>query len=335
MDYNQVLKKDIQDLDSLYLLHGTDDYQMKQFIAKFSEQFCPEEFKDFNLDTLTENDNSMSQLFNSIETLPFLTEKRIVIFHAYDLLAKKTSLDDKLLDFISDLPTNTILLIVSHKKTDKRLKLYKKIKKEGTVLEFKALKYKKLDDWIKKQVHKKGYKIDKRAIKLLEKAFNNNLEQLKNELEKIIIFSDEADIITKSEVEEIISKDWLVKENIIFDFVDEIGRNNVSEALNLLEDILTEGTSPKQILGMVARQIRLMLQTKLLSEEGLTVKQIAKRLKQHPYPIEKCLKQSKNFTVNGLEKGLEKLLEADYKLVTGSNDRLELELLVVELKEII
>ena len=132
-----------------------------------------------------------------------------------------------------------------------------------------------------------------------------------------------------------ISKDWIVKENIIFDFVDEIGRNNAAKALQLLDDILSEGTTPKQIIGMIARQIRLMLQTKLLSKEGLTVKQIAKRLKQHPYPIEKCLKQSKNFSVNSLEKGLEKLLESDYKLVTSNNDRLELELLVIELKETI
>ncbi|MFO7819326.1 MAG: DNA polymerase III subunit delta [Halanaerobacter sp.] len=335
MGYKQVLREETANLDSLYLLHGSDDYQIEKFIEKFIEQHCPEECKDFNLDRLTENDNSMSQLFNSIETLPFMVEKRIVIFHAYDLLAQKTGLDERMIDLISDLPETTVLLLVSHKSTDKRLKVYKRIKEEGEILEFKALKYKKLDQWIKKQVQREDYKITNRAVKLLEEAFNNNLQRLKSEIEKVIIFANETDLITKELVEEVISKDWLVKENIIFDFVDEIGRNNTSQALNLLFDILNEGTTPKQIIGMIARQIRLMLQSKLLSKEGLTVDQIAGRLKQHPYPIEKCLKQSQNFSVESLERALEKLLDADYNLVTGNDDHLELELLVVELKETI
>ncbi|MGM0502361.1 MAG: DNA polymerase III subunit delta [Bacillota bacterium] len=335
MDYNQILKEDVEGLESLYLLYGSDDYQIEQFIDKFINKFVDKEFKDFNLDILAENDNTISQLFNSVETLPFMTEKRIVVFHLYDILAKKTKLDDRLSDLISDLPQTTTLLLVSHKNTDKRLKLYKQIKRIGEVIEFEGLKYKKLDRWIEKQAKKQGYTITRRAIKLLEEAFNNNLQQLSTELEKIIIYSKDEDRITKEQVEQIISKGWFAKENIMFDFVDEIGKNNSAKALNLLVDILQEGTSPKQIIGMIARQLRLMLQTKLLSQEGLTVKQIAKRLKQHPYPIEKCLKQSRNFSVSSLEQGLEKLLESDYKLVTSNNDQLELELLVIELKETI
>ena len=259
----------------------------------------------------------------------------MVIFHAYQLLAQKTGWDEKLIDLISDIPDTTVLLIVSHKNTDKRLKIYKEIKKAGQLLEFKELKYKKLDQWINKQVQQEGYKINNRAVKLLEEAFNNDLKRLKSELEKIIIFANDNKLITKDIVEKVISKDWLVKENIMFDFVDEIGRNNTSQALNLLFDILNDGTTPKQIIGMIARQIRLMLQSKLLSKEGLTIEQIAGRLKQHPYPIKKCLKQSRNFSIESLEQALEKLLDADYSLVTGNDDQLELEMLVIELKETI
>lgn len=117
--------------------------------------------------------------------------------------------------------------------------------------------------------------------------------------------------------------------------MDAIGHQDTSLALELLTNILEEGTEPKQILGMVARQIRLMLQTKLLSRQGLRIKEIASELNQHPYPVEKCLKQSRNFTISALEEALEKLAEADYKLVTGADQELELELLVVNLQEAI
>ena len=69
MDYKKVLNCNIKNLDSLYLVHGSDDYQIEKFIEKFIETHCSGEFKDFNLDQLTEDDNSVSQLFNSIETL--------------------------------------------------------------------------------------------------------------------------------------------------------------------------------------------------------------------------------------------------------------------------
>ncbi|GAB6100236.1 DNA polymerase III subunit delta [Halanaerocella petrolearia] len=335
MQYEDILQQNVDGLESIYLAYGEDEYLLEKFVDRFITSFVDDEFRDFNLNVIKQENNLVGQLVNAAETLPFMTDKRIVVVHTYDLFTKQVKDINLLYNLLDDFPETTILLFVSYKKPDKRLKLYKKVNKIGEILEFRSLKYKKLDRWIKKRVQQEGYQIKFKAIKLLEEAFNNDLQRLQSELEKIITFVGDKNTITKSDVAAVISRDWLVKDNIIFDFVDAIGHQNTSLALELLNNILEEGTEPKQILGMIARQIRLMLQTKLLSQQGLTVKEIAKELNQHPYPIEKCLKQSRNFSVSSLEEALERLAETDYKLVTGADQEFELELLVIDLKETI
>jgi len=55
-------------------------------------------------------------------------------------------------------------------------------------------------------------------------------------------------------------------------------------------------------------------------------------LKQHPYPIYLTVQQAKNFTINELIKAMERLLEADIQLKSGTlTPELVVEMLVVDL----
>ncbi|WP_408956433.1 DNA polymerase III subunit delta [Natroniella sp. ANB-PHB2] len=336
MNPEQILKKELNQLAPVYLAYG-DNYLIKEFSKKFINTFVNQQMKDFGYDLITEtSDDFIYRIINSTQVMPFMSDKRIVVVHATNLFSKKMEGSDSLITLLDDFPTTTSLLFVSFKKPDKRLKLYKKVASIGETLQFKELKYKKLDNWIKTKVRAEGLTIDFQAIKLLESTFNNDLQRLDTELEKIITFigPKKEGKITKQDVTKIISKDQLLKENAIFDFVDAIGKKNNSQALNLLNQIIEDGGSPKQILGMIARQIRLMIQTKSLYHKNLTVKQIARKLNQHPYPIEKCLKQSKNFSMDSLEQGLEELHKTDIKLVSKGNPELEMELLILKLSQL-
>ncbi|MCK8816859.1 DNA polymerase III subunit delta [Natroniella sulfidigena] len=336
MDPKQILQKDLNQLAPVYLVYG-DNYLIKEFSEQFISTFVNQEMKDFGCDLITEtSEDFIYKIINSTQVMPFMSDKRIVVVHTTNLFSKKMDRSESLIELLDDFPKTTRLLFVSFKKPDKRLKLYKKVASIGEALEFKELKYKRLDDWIKNKVRAEGLTISFQAIKLLESTFNNDLQRLDTELEKIITFVGPTSKkeINKQDVAKVISKDQLLKENAIFDFVDAIGKKKNSQALNLLNQIMIDGGSSKQILGMIARQIRLMLQTKSLYRKNLTVKQIARKLNQHPYPIEKCLKQSKNFSMDSLEEGLEELHQTDINLVSKSNPELEMELLVLKLSQL-
>ncbi|MGM0471798.1 MAG: DNA polymerase III subunit delta, partial [Bacillota bacterium] len=268
---------------------------------------------------------------------PFNAERRIVVVEGRRIFSNqfKKSEQKKMQRIIDHLSESTILLVKSINQPDKRTKLYRAFKDDGTILEFDSLQYQNLDRWIKKTAANLGHQIDSEALQLLKEVFNNDLQRLEQELEKISIFIGSDDQITVQQVKEIISQDKLLKDNIIFDFVDAVGKQNVDQALNLLNQMIEDGQTEMGLLMMIVRQIRLILQSKVLYQQGKSAQQIAQRLNQHPYPIKKCIKQSRNFSIIELEEILELLLESNINLVTGQDQKLELELLILKIKEII
>jgi DNA polymerase-3 subunit delta len=154
----------------------------------------------------------------------------------------------------------------------------------------------------------------------------------------------------------------------IFDITRAVSQRSLPLALSTLKSIMKkvgkndkDGNPPIKIHFMLARQIRLLLQAKLLIEKGYLKpesslsnydsfqQQVLKKLspqlidmlpeskqsnllKQSPYPMYITIQQAKNFTVNELIRAMERLLEADIQLKSGSlTPELVVEMLVIDL----
>ncbi len=84
---------------------------------------------------------------------------------------------------------------------------------------------------------------------------------------------------------------------------------------------------------MLARQIRLLIQTKALLEKGHTASDIAKELRQHPFVCKKLVEQAKGFQQAELKAALKKAQESDMLIKTGKlEDRLVIENFILSLK---
>ncbi|MFW6269262.1 MAG: DNA polymerase III subunit delta, partial [Bacillota bacterium] len=195
-------------------------------------------------------------------------------------------------------------------------------------------RYKKLDSWIVEKFKEKNKKVDKKSINLLEHMFNNKLDRLNSEIEKIVTCFPEKELINFKDIKKIISKDRLLKQNIIFDFVDALSKKEKGKAIKILNEMIEAGEIPLMILAMVTRQIRLLLSVKELKNQGNSSQKIADILNEHPYPIKKCYRFSDNFTVEELEILLERVLETNLDMVTGKydNNKIALEMTLLEIK---
>ena len=81
--------------------------------------------------------------------------------------------------------------------------------------------------------------------------------------------------------------------------------------------MLENGEIPQIIFAMLSRRIKLMLMIKDLKEQGLSPKQIAKKIGEHPYPVKRIYGFVDKYSATELEKTLEKFLKVDVKLKTG------------------
>lgn len=315
---DKIIKKAENKLESVYLLYSSEKYLLDNFRKKFKEELIPEEIRDFNLSYLDDDDSDfIKKLLSKSKTLPTFAEKRFVIVNCNNYFTKKSSEDEKIISLFNNFPETTVLILLIDGKIDRRIKLNKTTAKAGEVIELNPPKYKNLDKWIEDRFNEYQKKIDRKGINLLEKMFDNNLQLLENEIEKIVTCYIEKDHINLADVKEVISRDKMMKENIIFSLTDALSNRDRAVTINILNDMVRNGESPLMILSMISRQLRLLIQVKELKEKGYRHKKIASILKEHPYPVKKCYRQSDNFSSKELELFLERFLEANLDIITG------------------
>ncbi len=90
----------------------------------------------------------------------------------------------------------------------------------------------------------------------------------------------------------------------------------------MLEQQLESGVSIQQILTMITRQFKIIIQVKELLLQNTNQKDIASQLKLHPFVVQKTTPQTRNFSIEQLKKILNGLIEIDYKIKTGQADGL-------------
>jgi DNA polymerase-3 subunit delta len=114
--------------------------------------------------------------------------------------------------------------------------------------------------------------------------------------------------------------------------IDALAEGKSQKAIVELHRLIERGKSPLELLGMIVRQFRLMIQVKELAERGLNSAAITERLALHPFVVEKTGKQAQAFSMEQLERVYHRLLEMDVQIKIGQvEDVTALDLLVVGL----
>ncbi|MFW5985527.1 MAG: DNA polymerase III subunit delta [Halanaerobiaceae bacterium] len=329
---DKILKKPLAKQKNVYLIFGEEDYLLDRFVERYIDKFVAEEVKDFNLTFLEDEQDFPANLKSKVSTVPVMSETRFVIARCENYFANKNTDDQILISLLENFPSTTKLIIVVYGKIDRRLKVNKAVKKQGKIVNLKPPRYQNLDQWIKKRFQKEGKTVDNKSISFLEHMFNNRLQRLDTEIEKIVTCFHNKDSLVYNDLRQIISKDRLLKDDVIFSFLDAFSSKDYGKALQILNEMLNEGEYPLKILAMINRQLRMLISVKELKKKGKAPQKTASILGEHPYPVKKCYRFCNNFSFEELEELLERSLETNKALVTGKyNDhRLALELMLLE-----
>ena len=89
MDYKDIIKSINGDkMENLYLFYGKEFFLIDNAIKAFKGTLN-ESMIDFNLDIIDGRETELSNLISSIETLPFMDERKIIIIKDFELLKGK------------------------------------------------------------------------------------------------------------------------------------------------------------------------------------------------------------------------------------------------------
>lgn len=314
-------------LSPYYLFYGPGEYRLEMVLERIRKDYIPESSRDLNLEILYGDEISPAEVVNHARSIPFLAPNRLIILRRTERM-NAASLEH-FLPYMEQ-PVETTCMIFISSKTNFSTKFYKKFRASGRAVQFMDLKENQVVPWIKRLAKDMDLQIDSQGCSALQQIVGNSLRDLHAELEKLRIRHGKNPV----GVEEV--RNLAIHSRIysIFELMDKVSEKKTAESLDVLNRFLEEEdkrAAPLQIMGMLNRQIRILLQTKAITDHGGGKKEVSKRLHLIPFSAGKFVMQAKKWSETELEKGLKLLYGADGLLKSGSRPQPVLENLIVSL----
>lgn len=339
MSYSEILKSiSEQKLKNLYLFYGREVYLVEKAVENLKLNLN-EGMADFNFTVIDGRETSYEKCLSAIETLPFMDDFRVVCIKEFELLKKKKNFSQQeetlFLELLTKLPETTILVMSISENVDKKKIIYKNIKKYGQICECNKLSDMDLLKLARGIFEKKDVAIENSEVLYFldstgyrDRNSELTLNDVKNEIDKLIAYVGSEKKITKSVIDEL-SRNRI--ENDIFKLIDFINTKNSKKAMKILNDMLNDGESILGIFAMMHKQIKLLMQVKTLQNKGLNNNKIVSDLKIRQFMANKLIKQVKYYDINSLIKMGNYISESDYNIKNGLiKDNLAIEILVAQ-----
>ena len=337
MSYSEVIKNiERGKIEPLYFFYGEEGFLIDEAVKKIASMVVDPSNRDFNLDILRGSETSYAEIINKAQTLPFMGEKRVVIVKDIDEI--KASGAERLMEYCSN-PSPSTCLIFTANKIDGRNKLHTTLSKNGITVQFNRLNKRDTANWITKKVNEAGYSMDINAREYLFEVVGNNLQRLKNELEKVFTYKGpppsppskggERGGITIDDIKLLVE---YTKIESIFAFTDSIGTNDINKAIKLLDKMVNQGEMPEKIISMIARQFRLILLTKVYREKGVASLEIPAKAGFKPFLLNGYMSQAAKYTLREIKDNFYKVQMADIKIKSSNiSKRIIIERLIFDL----
>ena len=350
LNYKEFIKKvKDKDLEPVYLFYGDEYYLMDYTLKAIKDTFIDEAFEALNYVVMNGSEVGFEKILNACETLPFMSDKRIVIVKNLPLFQSKKEASSQgewnlppsknpLTKYIESLEDYMCLIFLERQKSiNKSNALYKAINKVGDVVEFTKLKGRDLDNWVKGKFKQYNKSISIPAINYfiqqssyLDPNRSKTLYDLENEIIKISNYMTNSQEVTKEIIDLLMAQPL---EMNIFNLLNNISQKNGENAIRLFNEMFMSNEPVLRILHMIVRQIRNMLHYKMLREKGYSKGEAFSKMGISKYEYEKVSSQSNNFTISQLERAMLYCLEADKTIKSSSADyhRLAMEILISNL----
>ncbi len=221
-------------------------------------------------------------------------------------------------DYFDNYNPNSYLIFISNSDSiDSRKKLVKLISSKGSVKNLEITdKY--LSDYVISYLKDAGYKINFSDVKYFLNKSGTNIDNIKNELDKLMLYKIDTKMILKDDIDLLVMEQF---DDSIYDLVNAILKNDNKKAIKLYNNFKNNGLDASQMLPIIASQIRLLFQVKRLYNSGKSNEDIAKILEfKNVYRVKYLLSDSYYYSEEDLIRYLSKLADLDRGIKLGTCD---------------
>ena len=288
--------------EPVYFLYGEEDFLVDDVVDALIASALDASSKSFDLDLLYGTETDARNVVERASAFPMIAPMRVVVVREFDKLPSK----DVLLSYVTR-PSESCALVLTCVKPDFRMKAYQVLREHAATAEFRQFYENEIPRWIERKVLALGKSISVEAAELLLQHAGRSLREIKNEIDKLVIYVGDRDLIDVGDVDEVVG---ISRQFNIFELQSAIGRRDLPRALDILEHMLADGESPVGIIVMLTR----FFQRLWLLRSGKGTQGKPGFPAGQPRFIEKETAFARRFRPDELEASFGRLLEADLRL---------------------
>ena len=284
--------------------------------------------------------STLGFIIENCETLPLLSEKKIVLVKESKLLSSgekdegKNSELGKFCAYLGNLPDSTIIVFMANS-VDRKKKLPKAILKHGDIYDFDQLSRRELILFADKRFKAGGVSVPGNVMEYMidttgyfNKESDYNLYTFSNDISKMIALAD-GGTLTEEIVKETVESDL---ETFIFSLLNSISDDRKDRAFKLLHNIVSERNDVSGLVALIVGQFETMYSIKELMNNKVPDRVIADKLGIKEGRLKALRPFTFNYSLSELRKNLENAYEIDRNIKTGRlKAHLALELFVAQL----
>lgn len=309
----------------IYLLYGEEGFLLDQQLRKMKKSFG-EMVKGINYILIDES--NIQELISDIETPAFGYEKKLIIAKNTGIFKREgkgrvggvsKELKDKINDYIkenTEIIESSVILIFIENEVEKN-SIYNTIEKLGTICNFEEQKPFQIIKRLKNICNVYKVNVDESTLQYLIESCGTNMQDLINEIRKLIEYAGENGKIEKKDIDLLCIKKL---ESIIFDLTDNLGKKNVKDAMIVLNNLIASKEPIQKILITLYNHFKKLYFVKIAIAYNKDIAQSLNLKPNQVFLVNKYKMQAQSFKSIELKKILQELEDLDYKYKIGLID---------------
>lgn len=311
-------------MEGIYLFYGQETFLIDDSVKKLKKSFgkLVEGINFIKID-----ESNVNQLISNIETPCFGFEKKLIVVRESGLFKKDgkkkssqlTSLVESVASYIADnidsiLQDNVIIFVESEVEKNT---LYKTIEQYGKVINFEPEKLPNLIKRIRKVCSAYKVEISEYDSQYLIECCGTNLQDIMNELRKLIEYSGENGTISKQDIDMLTTKQI---DSVIFDLTDNLGKKDIKKAMDVFYNLVYQKEPVQKILITLYNHFKKLYIVKIALQNNENIAEMLKLKPNQTFLVSKYRTQAGYFNIRELRKILEELIDLDYNYKIGLID---------------
>lgn len=292
----------------VYFFHGAEEHLLKNAVADVKRLVlaaAEDPTTGWNVHDLAAT--GVGSLLADVRTVSFFGGLRGVLAINPDKLEEN---DQAELMRYAENPSPDVLLVVSAGKIDGRLKFWKDLSAKTRSVKFDPNE-KERRQIVAQKLKDSGIKFEPSAAAMMTERFENRISFLDAELDKLETYLGTKKTATIADISACVNAPPM---DSVFDLVDSIALKQRGESLEILKSLMDNGEIPVMILGMIARQFRILLLLRTFKAQNLPMNEIAKKCGVNTFFFPRYAEQAAKINSETLKKNIVCLSQADLRI---------------------